>query len=272
PSPKARRGYLYSKDGPAKWAWVVHLCLGPSWPILVSYGLLALILWNDQYFTCILQASTLWLLECIKRTNKQPMANPQLSSVKLASHFEPVYLASTIVHSESASGHNASADSTAKDAKDFKLEDLSKLVKDTCIDLIDLDSVKDDQPFIIQDEKDEESQNLKLEKEKAYVEAEAAFLKAQLSFPNVKQLTELMVQSLKPKISKLLTNHDFSAFILTELKKLPSKFSDIRGFAIAIASTSQTTGDTSVPSAGQASTHPAKGEKNTKQAIITQLF
>nr|GFC44356.1 hypothetical protein [Tanacetum cinerariifolium] len=167
------------------------------------------------------------------------------------------------------------------------------------------------------------SQNLKLEKEKAYVEAEAAFLKAQLSFPNVKQLTELMVQSLKPKISKLLTNHDFSAFILTELKKLPSKFSDIRGllpharglgfkprrggfpsgakkewglspkvkvqvlhiaqldvtatkalnrFAIAIASTSQTTGDTSVPSAGQASTHPAKGEKNTKQAIITQLF
>nr|GEU92458.1 zf-CCHC domain-containing protein/UBN2 domain-containing protein [Tanacetum cinerariifolium] len=40
-------------------------------------------------------------------------------------------------------------------------------------------------------------------------------------------------------------------------------------FAIEIASTSQTTGDTSVPSAGQASTHPAKGKKNTKQAIIT---
>nr|GEZ33709.1 ribonuclease H-like domain-containing protein [Tanacetum cinerariifolium] len=55
PSPKARRGYLYPLGGPTKvglgspplpWAFLAHL---------LSYMLLALILWNDRYFTCILQ-------------------------------------------------------------------------------------------------------------------------------------------------------------------------------------------------------------------------
>ncbi|GKD11518.1 hypothetical protein Tco_1195925, partial [Tanacetum coccineum] len=41
-------------------------------------------------------------------------ANPQLSSVVSASLTKPVYSASTILHSESASGHDASATSTAE--------------------------------------------------------------------------------------------------------------------------------------------------------------
>ncbi|GKB35775.1 hypothetical protein Tco_0880717, partial [Tanacetum coccineum] len=187
--------------------------------------------------------------------------------VKSASHSEPVFLASTIVHSKSASGHDASADSTAEadprktapndslsqqqgktksardglettptktgtekeanydqvefntspdftssdDAiKDIKLEDLSKLVKDV-------------------DGEDEEVHA------EAHIETEDTSVPQPSSPKSIKiqeltnQLTELPVQSLKPEISKLLTTHDFSASIPTELKALPSKFSDLNG-------------------------------------------
>ncbi|GJV31287.1 hypothetical protein Tco_1391687 [Tanacetum coccineum] len=43
----------------------------------------------------------------------------------------------------------------------------------------------------------------------------------------MEQLTELLIQSLKPVLSKLLTNHDFSASIPKELKDLSSKFNNI---------------------------------------------
>nr|GEY45964.1 uncharacterized mitochondrial protein AtMg00810-like [Tanacetum cinerariifolium] len=43
------------------------------------------------------------------------------------------------------------------------------------------------------------------------------------------KLIGLLVNSLKPKISKLLTNHDFSSYIPTKLKELPSKNIDING-------------------------------------------
>ncbi|GJX66204.1 hypothetical protein Tco_0300547 [Tanacetum coccineum] len=128
---------------------------------------------------------------------------------------------------------------------------------------MELDSLEDDQPFMVLSDEEEEvhaephaeiedtsaptlpspksikiqelstqfcllqSQNNKLEKEKATAEAKAALLSAQPSFPNVQQLIELLVNSLKPKISKLLTDHDFSSSIPTELKELPSKIIDI---------------------------------------------
>ncbi|GKG32341.1 hypothetical protein Tco_0429851, partial [Tanacetum coccineum] len=66
--------------------------------------------------------------------------------------------------------------------------------------------------------------NLKLEKEKEDVEAEVDLLSAQPSFLNMEQLTELLVKSLIPELSKLLTAHDFSSSIPTELKDLPLKF------------------------------------------------
>ncbi|GKE91983.1 hypothetical protein Tco_1573078, partial [Tanacetum coccineum] len=42
------------------------------------------------------------------------------------------------------------------------------------------------------------------------------------------QLTKLLVNSLKPELAKLLTNHDFSTSIPIELKDLPSKLSKLK--------------------------------------------
>ncbi|GJR02686.1 hypothetical protein Tco_0525670 [Tanacetum coccineum] len=375
-------------------------------------------------------------------------ANPQISSVKSAStHKEHVYLTSTIVHSESASGHDASAASTTKadpgksdpndsisqqqgidkrpktnsldhtfigtnpdvlvektksasegletihtkptirkgasyiekeieyaedefnaspdhsnsdDAKkEIKLEDLSKLMQNVDVDFMDLDSPEDDQPIIVHAEEPKETEdtsashplspktiqiqelskqlpilwtlNSKMVKEREDDEAEDAWFKAQPSFLNVEQLTKLLVKSLKPKLSTLLTSHDFSKSLPNDLKELPFKFNDLSGeieelknlttqvaklktlqwelpaefislpgqvsfiqakiktldalpsllskvtkaldrFAHAIEQASHKAGGQGVPSVGQAGTHPSEGEKNTKQATITQLF
>ncbi|GKA86505.1 hypothetical protein Tco_0808216 [Tanacetum coccineum] len=56
-----------------------------------------------------------------------------------------------------------------------------------------------------------QSQKLKLEQQKEKAEAEVAFLKAQPLYPDVNQLTELLVTSLKPELSKLLASHDFTS-------------------------------------------------------------
>ncbi|GJY15258.1 hypothetical protein Tco_0385680, partial [Tanacetum coccineum] len=145
---------------------------------------------------------------------------------------------------------------------------------------------------------------LELEKNKA----EAALLKDQPSFPNVEQLNELLVKSLKTELSNILSAHDFSSSLPTELKNLPSKFDRLieedflslpgqvasvqaklktldalsgllshvtkalNKFDQVLDSTSSKAGDQSVPSAGQADTMPAEGEKNTNQATITQLL
>ncbi|GKF53963.1 hypothetical protein Tco_0160873, partial [Tanacetum coccineum] len=49
------------------------------------------------------------------------------------------------------------------------------------------------------------------------------------SYPDINQLTELLVTSLKPELSKLLASHDFSNYLPTELKELPSKITKISG-------------------------------------------
>ncbi|GJS13370.1 hypothetical protein Tco_0407842 [Tanacetum coccineum] len=196
-------------------------------------------------------------------------ADPQLISVVSVSSTELVFSASTMIHSESSSGHDALANSTAeanpgkstpKDllsqqqgndegSKNFsfnhiieefdtspeftssddvieeiKLEDLSKLVKDVGIETMKLDFPEDDQPFMVLNDEEE---NNKLEKEKAAAEAEAAFLSAQPLFSNMEQLTKLLVKSMKPELSKLITYHGFCTSIPTELKELPSKIVDI---------------------------------------------
>ncbi|GKE54819.1 hypothetical protein Tco_1489975 [Tanacetum coccineum] len=128
---------------------------------------------------------------------------------------------------------------------------------------MDLDSPEDDKPIIVEDEEEEESQNNTLGPHKLKAKAEVALLSAQPSFLNVEKLTKLLVKSLSSKLSKLLSSHDFSSSLSTELKELPSKF---------VQAVEQASSDQGVPSAGQASTDPVKGEKNTKQATITQLF
>ncbi|GKF47324.1 hypothetical protein Tco_0137126, partial [Tanacetum coccineum] len=72
-----------------------------------------------------------------------------------------------------------------------------------------------------------QSQKYKLELKKNKVEAKAALLKAQPTFPNMEQLNELLVNSLKIEFSKILSAHDFSSSLPTELKDIPSKFNEL---------------------------------------------
>nr|GEV49097.1 hypothetical protein [Tanacetum cinerariifolium] len=51
--------------------------------------------------------------------------------------------------------------------------------------------------------------------------------KAQPSFLNVARLTEVLVKSLKPKFLKILSTHDFSSSLPTELKELSNKFNNL---------------------------------------------
>ncbi|GKC08126.1 hypothetical protein Tco_0999736, partial [Tanacetum coccineum] len=67
------------------------------------------------------------------------------------------------------------------------------------------------------------SQNQKLEQDKEKATAKIDTLKAQSVFPNINQLTEHLVSSMKPKFSKFLSSYNFSSSISTELKELPTK-------------------------------------------------
>ncbi|GKD00026.1 hypothetical protein Tco_1170300 [Tanacetum coccineum] len=95
-------------------------------------------------------------------------ANPQLSSVELTSHQELVFPAYTIVHSNSALGHDASTNLQLKLILENlilricylnnKLEDLSELVKNIGNEAMDLDSPEDDPPRLSLSEDEEEIQ------------------------------------------------------------------------------------------------------------------
>ncbi|GJW18046.1 hypothetical protein Tco_0025482 [Tanacetum coccineum] len=168
-----------------------------------------------------------------------------------------------------SSEFNTSSDFTSSNetTKEIKLNDLSKLMPNVEVDFMDLDLPEDDEPIIIQDD-DEEEVHAKKVRDEHHKETKDA-LASQPTSPN----------SLKPELSKLLSFHDFSNSLPTELKELPSKFKDITGeirelkkFAQAIEAASYKAGDQCVPLAGQASTHPAEGEKNTRPATITYLF
>ncbi|GKB42229.1 hypothetical protein Tco_0887171 [Tanacetum coccineum] len=133
-----------------------------------------------------------------------------------------------------------------------------------------------------------QSQKHKLELKMNKDEAEAALLKAQPSFPNVGQLNELQKQvheleielpgdlkeiptkledftktatSLTSQVAKLKT---LQWELLVEFHSVPTQ---VEMFAQAIAL--KKTEDTSIPSAGQADTQPAEGEKNTNQTTIS---
>ncbi|GJX54074.1 hypothetical protein Tco_0282443 [Tanacetum coccineum] len=151
-------------------------------------------------------------------------------------------------------------------SRSIKLEDLAKLVSNVQTSFKDLDSPKDDHVIVVddsdEDEEDEvhtntnaetkdtsvpksssprsyqiqeltnqvlilQSQKHKLELEKN--KAEATLLKTQPSFPNVEQLKELLVKSLKTEFSNILSAHDFSSSLPTEQKYLPSKLNELTG-------------------------------------------
>ncbi|GKC79529.1 hypothetical protein Tco_1130303, partial [Tanacetum coccineum] len=72
-----------------------------------------------------------------------------------------------------------------------------------------------------------QSQKNKLEAEKNISEAEIAQLKAQPSFPDLGQFNELLIQSLKNELTKILSTHDFSSSLPTKLKDIPSRFTKL---------------------------------------------
>ncbi|GJS42694.1 reverse transcriptase domain-containing protein [Tanacetum coccineum] len=146
--------------------------------------------------------------------------------------------ASTILHCESASGHDASAASTTNvdpgntdpndsaskaekevirrydefntspdlsnsddSLKDIKLEDFSKLVQNVKVDFMDLDSPEDDEPIIIQDEDEEE-----VHAEKGDVENDQTSQNQKLEKLKTKVEAEvafLLAQPLYPNVEEL---------------------------------------------------------------------
>ncbi|GJR19001.1 hypothetical protein Tco_0967528 [Tanacetum coccineum] len=125
-----------------------------------------------------------------------------------------------------------SADAT----KDIKLEESSNLVQNVEAGFIDLDSPKDEPIIVVDESKEEEkadktedvhatfqteTEDTPLEKNKA--KAKVALLSDQPSFPNVAQLTEILIKSFSPKLSKISSTYDFSRSLPTKLKELPSK-------------------------------------------------
>nr|GEU59812.1 hypothetical protein [Tanacetum cinerariifolium] len=127
-------------------------------------------------------------------------------------------VASTFLHSESASGHKASAastteadpgkydpnDSVFKEQEEIKMDDLSKLVPNLDVDFMDLDSPKTGQPIIVEDEEEEEVHTDEDQAEKVHTEDPKETKDASASQPP------------SPSMS-----------LPTELKELPSKLNDL---------------------------------------------
>ncbi|GJT21921.1 retrovirus-related pol polyprotein from transposon TNT 1-94 [Tanacetum coccineum] len=148
-------------------------------------------------------------------------AHPQLSSDGLET-----------AHTISSAYEESGADDISQKVK---LEDLSDILKDTSSTFFTPDSLIDEQIIISNTNKEEEnakndkdtedtsSQKDELEQAKVKAEAEVASMKAKPSYPNINQLTELLVTSLKPELSELVASHNFASFLPTELKELSSK-------------------------------------------------
>ncbi|GJZ55256.1 hypothetical protein Tco_0610449 [Tanacetum coccineum] len=123
----------------------------------------------------------------------------------------------------------ANEESRADDiSQKVKLEDFSDILKDTRSAFFTPDSPTDE-PIIVSDESEEEED---AEKDKDTKDTSVPPLPspklAQIQ-ELMAQLTELLVTSLKPELSKLLASHDFANCLPTELKELPSKITKISG-------------------------------------------
>ncbi|GJX56501.1 hypothetical protein Tco_0286398 [Tanacetum coccineum] len=144
-------------------------------------------------------------------------------------------------HTNSGTNEESRADDISKK---IKLEDLLDFLKDTRSAFFTPNSPQDE-PITVLDESEkgetkkdkdthttsynipEETSKEKLEQQKAKAEEEVASLKARPSYPYINQLTELLVTSLKPELTKLLASHNFTSCLPTELKELPLKFIEL---------------------------------------------
>ncbi|GKB77289.1 hypothetical protein Tco_0944184 [Tanacetum coccineum] len=126
-------------------------------------------------------------------------------------------------------------------SKKIKLEDLSDLLKDTRSTFFNPDSPQD-KLIIVSDKGEEEEEVAKnndthasshdsykdeLEQQKAKAKSEVASLKARPLFLDINQLTNLLVTSLKPELSKILASHNLASCLPTKLKELLLKFIEL---------------------------------------------
>ncbi|GJW74896.1 hypothetical protein Tco_0134266 [Tanacetum coccineum] len=125
-------------------------------------------------------------------------------------------------HPQLSSGHDASVDSTVEaDPRKFAPSDFVPQ--------------QQDEPIIISDEseedeevaKDKDNEDTSIPPPPSLKLAQIQELMAQPSYPDINQLTELLVTSLKPKLSKLFASHNFARFLLTKLKEPPSKITEL---------------------------------------------
>ncbi|GJT84622.1 hypothetical protein Tco_1066339 [Tanacetum coccineum] len=112
------------------------------------------------------------------------------------------------------------------DDDEIKWADLTELVQERGACSMDLESFEDDQPLQVSNNYETEVQT-KTKDNSVAAKAEAANLRALPSYPNVQQLIELLVNSLKPEFDLLIKDHDFSSHIPSELKELPTKFGQV---------------------------------------------
>ncbi|GKB44294.1 ribonuclease H-like domain-containing protein [Tanacetum coccineum] len=105
-----------------------------------------------------------------------------------------------------------------------KQEDLSNILRETRSAFFTPGSLPDE-PIIILDESKEEEEVTKDKDTEATSHDVPKDTSA--SYPDINQLTELLVTSLKPELSKLLALHDFASCLPTELKELPLKITGL---------------------------------------------
>ncbi|GKC83568.1 hypothetical protein Tco_1139285 [Tanacetum coccineum] len=225
-------------------------------------------------------------------------ADPQLSSgIYAFIHTEPVYLASFIFHSESASRCDVLADFTTKvdPGKSAPYDSIPQQHDKTksAGDELKTAHTNLNEPIIITDKSEEEEAKRyedthatshdepedtsgphppspkSLEQKKA--EAEVAFLKAQPLYPNVNQLTELLlkkhVQDMEIKLpgdlkdvpNKLETYTSIVSSLTSQVAELKTlQWELTTEFATIVENASPKATDKSVPLAGQADASPAK--------------
>ncbi|GJU95293.1 hypothetical protein Tco_1320049, partial [Tanacetum coccineum] len=155
----------------------------------------------------------------------------------LNSEFAPGYDASTDSTTKVDPGLSALNDSitsqqgTNEDfradeiSKKIKLEDLSNLLKDTRSAFFTPDSPQDE-PIIVLDESEEEEVSKDKDTHESSHDVPKDTSTPHPPSPKSAQIQDLMAQ---PELSKLLASHNFSSFLPTKPKELPSKFTKLFG-------------------------------------------
>ncbi|GKB84303.1 hypothetical protein Tco_0956575 [Tanacetum coccineum] len=139
----------------------------------------------------------------------------------------------------------------------IKLEDLAKLVSHVQPSFKDLDSPEDDPVIVVDDTNEDEKDEIH-------------------ATTNDETENTLVLKSLSPKSSQIQELTNQVASVQAKLKTLDALLGlllnvtqALNKFAHVLNSASSKAGDQSVPSAGQADTRPAEGEKDTNQATIS---